>query len=118
MDCIYLSIYLSISNRMPPPQAPSSHAAHELYYPLARGENLPRCRRGVARHALRGLEPAEGELALRPGMRGAVGVHGLVEPSVGVGEGDELQSAECLTAHGLADKARLRVHVLARHGLR
>eukprot|EP00964_Phaeocystis_antarctica_P127243 scaffold90906_cov67-Phaeocystis_antarctica.AAC.2 len=88
-----------------------------LYYLLARGEDLLRSRRGVARHALRGLEPTEGELALRPGMRGAVGVHGLVEPSVGVGEGDELQGAQRLAAHGLADEARLRVHVLARHGL-
>ena len=71
--------------------------------------------RGAARDALRGLEPAKGELSRRPCMRGAVGVHVLVESSVGVGEGDVLQRAQGLAAHGLAHVLELGVHCISTH---
>eukprot|EP00964_Phaeocystis_antarctica_P073216 scaffold44907_cov64-Phaeocystis_antarctica.AAC.3 len=69
---------------------------------VARGENLLRSRRVVARDARWGVEPAEWELALRRSPCGPVGVHNVVESSVGVREGGELKRA--LDAHELAER--------------
>ena len=73
----------------------------------ARGENLLRSRRGVARDTRWGLEPAEGKLALRPSPSGAVGVHNVVESSVGAREGGELKRAVGLAAHRLNAAVRV-----------